>query len=42
MLGNRIYPHGIALFVSSSIVVGGLSAIVQTELSTQNYQQKSN
>ena len=26
----------------SSIVVGGLSALVQTELSTQNYQQKSN
>ena len=26
----------------SSIVVGGLRPLVQTELSTQNYQQKSN
>ena len=27
---------------SSSIVVGGLRPLFQTELSTQNYQQKSN
>ena len=26
----------------SSIVVGGLRPLFQTELSTQNYQQKSN
>ena len=30
------------MFLKSSIVVGGLRPLVQTELSTQNFQQKSN